>query len=207
MPKYDVINVNGEVVGDIELSDSIFGIEPNESVVHAVVKNYLANQRQGTHAARTRSEVRGGGKKPFRQKGTGRARQGTIRAPHYVGGGVAFAKKPRDYSYKLNKKVKRLAMKSALSSKVLEKELIIVDNLNLEMPKTKEMVNILNNINAQKKALIITAEKNENVIKSANNIPNVATTMVQGMNVYQMLHHTTCIMTKAAVEKIQEVYA
>ncbi len=207
MPKYDVINVNGEVVGDIELSDSIFGIEPNESVVHAVVKNYLANQRQGTHAARTRSEVRGGGKKPFRQKGTGRARQGTIRAPHYVGGGVAFAKKPRDYSYKLNKKVKRLAMKSALSSKVLEKELIIVDNLNLEMPKTKEMVNILNNINAQKKALIITAEKNENVIKSANNIPNVATMMVQGMNVYQMLHHTTCIMTKAAVEKIQEVYA
>ncbi len=207
MPNYDVLNILGEKVGDIELVDTIFGIEPNEAVVHAVVKNYLANQRQGTHAARTRSEVRGGGRKPFRQKGTGRARQGTIRAPHYVGGGVVFAKKPRDYSYKLNKKVKRLAIKSVLSSKVLENNLIIIDDINFEAPKTKEMVKVLRNLKAEKKALIITADKNENVIRSANNIPNVATAMVQGMNVYQMLHHTTCIMTKAAVEKIQEVYA
>ncbi len=207
MPNYDVLNVLGEKVGDIELVDTIFGIEPNEAVVHAVVKNYLANQRQGTHAARTRSEVRGGGRKPFRQKGTGRARQGTIRAPHYVGGGVAFAKKPRDYSYKLNKKVKRLAVKSVLSSKVLEKNLIIVDELNFEAPKTKEMVKVLQNLKTEKKALIITADKNENVIRSTNNIPGVATAMVQGMNVYQMLHHTTCVMTRAAAEKIQEVYA
>ncbi len=207
MPNYDVLNVLGEKVGDMELVDTIFGIEPNEAVVHAVVKNYLANQRQGTHAARTRSEVRGGGRKPFRQKGTGRARQGTIRAPHYVGGGVAFAKKPRDYSYKLNKKVKRLAIKSVLSSKVLENNLIIVDELNFEAPKTKEMVKVLQNLKTEKKTLIITADKNENVIRSANNIPGVATAMVQGMNVYQMLHHTTCIMTKAAAEKIQEVYA
>ncbi len=207
MPNYDIVNVTGEKVGDIELLDSIFGIEPNEAVVHAVVKNYLANQRQGTHAARTRSEVRGGGKKPFRQKGTGRARQGTIRAPHYVGGGVAFAKKPRDYSYRLNKKVKRLALKSVLSDKVLNNELIIVDELNFEAPKTKEMVKVLENLGAAKKALIITADRDINVMKSASNIPKVETAMVQGMNVYQILHHTTCIITKEAVQKIQEVYA
>ncbi len=207
MPNYDILNVLGEKVGDMELVDTIFGIEPNEAVVHAVVKNYLANQRQGTHAARTRSEVRGGGRKPFRQKGTGRARQGTIRAPHYVGGGVVFAKKPRDYSYKLNKKVKRLAVKSVLSAKVAEKKLIIVDELNFEAPKTKEMVKVLANLKTDKKVMIITEDKKENVIKSANNIPGVATAMVQGMNVYTMLHHDTCIITKAAIDKIQEVYA
>ena len=207
MPKLNVINVSGESVGEIELNASIFGIEVNQSVLHETVKNYLANQRQGTNSAKTRAEVRGGGKKPFRQKGTGRARQGTIRAPHFVGGGVAFAKKPRDYSYKLPRKVKRLAMKSALSSKVLNNEMIILDQLAMDAPKTKDMVNILGNLKAEKKALILLAEKDANVIKSANNLPGVETALVSTMNVYQILNHTSLIATKAAVEKIEEVYA
>jgi large subunit ribosomal protein L4 len=207
MPKLNVINVSGENVGEIELSESIFGIEVNQSVLHETVKNYLANQRQGTHSAKTRSEVRGGGKKPFRQKGTGRARQGTIRAPHFVGGGVAFAKKPRDYSYKLPRKVKRLAMKSALSSKVLNNEMIVLDQLAMDAPKTKNMMNILGSVKAEKKALILMSEKDENVIKSASNLPGVETALVSTMNVYQILNHTSLIMTKAAVEKIEEVYA
>ncbi|WP_430884820.1 50S ribosomal protein L4 [Fusibacter sp. JL216-2] len=207
MPKHDILNVSGQKVGEIELNDSIFATEVNEAVLHEVVKNYLANQRQGTFAARTRSEVRGGGKKPYRQKGTGRARQGTTRAPHFVGGGVAFAKKSRDFSYRLNKKVKRLALKSALSAKVNNNELIVIDELNLEAPKTKDMVNILSNVNAAKKALVVTADKNENVIRSANNIKGVATAEVLGVNVYQLLHHDTCIITKDAVQKIEEVYA
>jgi large subunit ribosomal protein L4 len=207
VPKHDILNVSGQKVGEIELNDSIFAAEVNEAVLHEVVKNYLANQRQGTHAAKTRAEVRGGGKKPFRQKGTGNARQGTIRAPHYVGGGIAFAKKPRDFSYRLNKKVKRLALKSALSAKVNNNELIVIDELSLAAPKTKDMVNILSSVKAAKKALIVTADKNENVIRSANNIKGVATAEALGMNVYQILHHDTCIITKDAVQKIEEVYA
>jgi large subunit ribosomal protein L4 len=207
MPKLDVINVSGERVGEIELNDSIFGIEVNKSVLHEAVKNYLANQRQGNHSAKTRAEVRGGGKKPFKQKGTGRARQGTIRAPHFVGGGVAFAKKPRDYSYKLPRKVKRLAMKSAISAKVLNNEMIVLDQLALDAPKTKDMLNILGSVKAEKKALILMSEKDENVIKSASNLPGVETALVSTMNVYQILHHTSLIVTKSAVEKIEEVYA
>jgi len=205
--KHDIINVSGQKVGEIELNESVFAAEVNEAVLHEVVKNYLANQRQGTHAAKTRAEVRGGGKKPFKQKGTGRARQGTISAPHFVGGGVAFAKKPRDFSYRLNKKVKRLALKSALSAKVNNNELIVIDELSLDAPRTKDMVNILANVSAAKKALIVTADKNENVIRSANNIKGIATAEAQGVNVYQLLHCDTCILTKEAVQKIEEVYA
>jgi large subunit ribosomal protein L4 len=205
--KHDIINVSGQKVGEIELNDNVFAAEVNEAVLHEVVKNYLANQRQGTHAAKTRAEVRGGGKKPFRQKGTGNARQGTISAPHFVGGGVAFAKKPRDFSYRLNKKVKRLALKSALTAKVNNNELIVIDELSMDAPRTKDMINILTNVNAAKKALIVTADKNENVIRSANNIKGVATAEALGVNVYQILHHDTCILTKEAVQKIEEVYA
>lgn len=207
MLKHDIINVSGQKVGEIELNDNVFAAEVNEAVLHEVVKNYLANQRQGTHAAKTRAEVRGGGKKPFRQKGTGNARQGTISAPHFVGGGVAFAKKPRDFSYRLNKKVKRLALKSALTAKVNNNELIVIDELSMDAPRTKDMINILTNVNAAKKALIVTADKNENVIRSANNIKGVATAEALGVNVYQILHHDTCILTKEAVQKIEEVYA
>jgi len=207
VPKLDILSINGDRVGEIELNESVFGIEANESVLHEAVKNYLANQRQGTHSAKTRSEVRGGGAKPFRQKGTGRARQGTIRAPHYVGGGVAFAKKPRDYSYKLPKKVKLLAMKSALSSKVKNNEVIILDELTIDSPKTKDMINVLTNVKAGKKALVMTNEINENVYKSARNIKGVTASFVGQMNVYQILNHNSLIMTKEAVQKIEEVYA
>ena len=175
MPKVALYNVSGEQVGDVELKDSVFGIEINEYVLHDVVKNQLANKRQGTQSAKTRTEVRGGGRKPWRQKGTGRARQGSIRAPQWVGGGVVFAPKPRDYSYKIPKKSRRLAMKSALTSKVSNSEIIVLDELNLDTPKTKEMANILKNINSAKKALIVMDIKNENVVKSANNIPGVQT--------------------------------
>ncbi len=207
MPKIDVLNLSGQKVDEIELNDNIFAAEVNEAVVHEVVKNYLANQRQGTQSAKTRSEVRGGGKKPYRQKGTGRARQGTTRAPHFVGGGVAFAPKPRDYSYRLNKKMKRVALKSALTSKVQNNELIVLDELSLEAPKTKEMINILKNVNATSKALIVTADKNDTIIRSASNIQGVETAMVGGMNVYQILKHDFFVTTKEAVQKIEEVYA
>ncbi len=206
MPKLDVMNVSGQRVGEIELNDNIFGIEPNEHVLHQAVVNYLANQRQGTQSAKTRAEVRGGGKKPWRQKGTGRARQGSTRAPQWVGGGVVFAPKPRDYSYKLPKKVKRLAMKSAFSAKVKNSEMIILDELSMDAPKTKDMVSILNNINADKKALIVTASKDENVVKSARNIPKVKTALVNTLNVYDILNHNTFVVTKEAVQKIEEVY-
>ncbi len=206
MPKLDILNVSGQKVGEFELDDNVFGIEPNESVLHAAVKNYLANQRQGTQSAKTRAEVRGGGRKPWRQKGTGRARQGSIRAPHWVGGGVVFAPKPRDYSYKLPKKVKRLAMKSAFSSKVINGEIIILDELSMDAPKTKDMISILKNINAEKKALIVTSNKDENVVKSANNIPGIKTALVNTINVYDILNHTTFIVTKEAAQKIEEVY-
>ena len=207
MPKVNVYNMLGEQVGEIELKDNIFGIEVNEHVLYEVVKNQLANRRQGTQSAKTRAEVRGGGRKPWRQKGTGRARQGSIRAPHWVGGGVAFAPKPRDYSYKVPKKVKRLAMKSALSSKVLNDEIIVLEELKLEEPKTKEMVKILANVKAGKKVLIVMDEKNINVIKSAKNIPNVQTALVNTLNVCDILKFDSFIITKDAVRKVEEVFA
>ena len=207
MPKVNVYNILGEQVEQIELKDDVFGVEINEHALYEVVKNQLANKRQGTQSAKTRAEVRGGGRKPWRQKGTGRARQGSIRAPHWTGGGVVFAPKPRDYSYSVPKKVKRVALKSALSSKVLENEIIVLDELNLSEPKTKEMVKILENIKADKKALIVMDEKNENVIKSARNIPNVETTLVNTLNVYDILKYNSFIITKDAVRKVEEVYA
>ena len=207
MAKLSVVDMTGAKVGDITLNDEIFAIEPNEAAVHAVVKNYLANQRQGTQSAKTRSEVRGGGKKPFRQKGTGRHRQGSSTDPSQIGGGIVFAPKPRDYRYSLNKKLKRLALKSALSAKVADNELIVVNELKFEAPKTKEMVKVLENIKAQKKALIVMDEKDDNVVKSAHNIPGVRTALVGTMNVYEIVNHYSLILTKAAAEKIEEVYA
>ena len=207
MAKVDVINVEGSKVGEINLSDAIFGIEPNEFAVQAVVKNYLANQRQGTQSAKTRAEVRGGGRKPFRQKGTGRHRQGSSTDPSQVGGGVVFAPKPRSYRYSLNKKLKRLALKSALSAKVAGNELIVVDEFKFTEPKTKEMVKVLENIKADKKALIVMAEKDDNVVRSAHNIPGVRTALVSTMNVYEIVNHYTLVLTQAAAKKIEEVYA
>ncbi|MBR3247088.1 MAG: 50S ribosomal protein L4 [Clostridiales bacterium] len=207
MAKVDVINVEGSKVGEINLSDAIFGIEPNEFAVQAVVKNYLANQRQGTQSAKTRAEVRGGGRKPFRQKGTGRHRQGSSTDPSQVGGGVVFAPKPRSYRYSLNKKLKRLALKSALSAKVAGNELIVVDEFKFTEPKTKEMVKVLANIKADKKALIVMDEKDDNVVRSAHNIPGVRTALVSTMNVYEIVNHYTLVLTEAAAKKIEEVYA
>ena len=207
MPKVKFYNMLGEQVEEIELNENIFGIEVNQHVVYEVVKNQLANKRQGTQSTKTRAEVRGGGRKPWRQKGTGRARQGSIRAPHFSGGGVTFAPKPRDYSYKVPKKVRRLAMKSALTSKVLNNEIIVIDDIKFDSPKTKDMTNFLTKINADKKALIVMGEKNENIIKSANNIPNVQTALVNTLNVYDILKYNSFIITKDAVRKVEEVYA
>lgn len=207
MPKVNVLNMSGEQVEEIELNDDIFGVEINQHVVYEVVKNQLANKRQGTQSVKTRAEVRGGGRKPWRQKGTGRARQGSIRAPHFTGGGVVFAPKPRDYSYKVPKKVRRLALKSVLTSKVEMGEIIVVDKIDFDAPKTKEMANFLANINADKKALIVMDEKNTNVIKSANNIPNVQTALVNTINVYDILKYNSFIITKEAVKKVEEVYS
>jgi large subunit ribosomal protein L4 len=207
MPKVNVYNMLGEQVGEINLMDEVFGAEVNEHVLYEVVKNQLANKRQGTQSAKTRAEVRGGGRKPWKQKGTGRARQGSIRAPQWTGGGIVFAPKPRDYSYSVPKKVRRLAMKSALSSKVQNGEIIVLDELNLNEPKTKEMIAILNNVKAGRKALIVMNEKNENVMKSASNIPNVETTLVNTLNVYDILKYDSFIITKDAVSKVEEVYA
>jgi|SRR5690554_68598 large subunit ribosomal protein L4 len=207
MPKVNVYNMLGELVEEMELSDAVFGVEVNEHVVYEVVKNQLANKRQGTQSAKTRAEVRGGGRKPWRQKGTGRARQGSTRSPQWKGGGVVFAPKPRDYSYSVPKKVKRLAMKSALTDKLQNNEIIVVDTMNFDAPKTKEMVNMLSNLKADKKALIVMDEKNTNVIRSAGNIPNVATTLVNTLNVYDILKYNSFIITKEAVKKVEEVYA
>lgn len=207
MPKVDILNVSGERVGEIELNENIFGAEVNMSVLHEVVKNYLANQRQGTQSAKTRAEVRGGGRKPYKQKGTGNARQGTTSAPHYVGGGVAFAPKPRSYRYTLPKKMRRVGMFSALSSKIEANSIVVLDELTLETPKTKDMINILRNLKTEKKALVVLGSKNDNVVKSVNNIPGVQATFVGEMNVYDILNHGTFVITKEAVEKIQEVYA
>lgn len=207
MANIKVLNMAGVETGTIELNDAVFGIEPNQNAVHAVVKNYLANQRQGTQSAKTRGEVRGGGRKPFRQKGTGRHRQGSTTDPSQVGGGVVFAPKPRSYRYTLPKKMRRLAMLSALSAKVLENEMIVLDALTFEAPKTKEMIKVLENINAGKKALIVMAEKDENVVRSAANIPGVRTALVSTMNVYEIINHNNFIVTTEAIKKIEEVYS
>lgn len=207
MPKINVMNIQGQNVGEIELCDSIFNVEVNEHVLYEAVKCQLANRRQGTQSAKTRAEVRGGGRKPWKQKGTGRARQGSTRSVQWVGGGVAFAPKPRSYKYTLPKKVRRLAMKSALSSKVQNNEIIVLDALTMDAPKTKEFVAILNNIKASRKALVVTAEKNENVIKSARNIEGVQTALVNTLNVYDILNHDTFVITTDAVKKVEEVYA
>ena len=207
MAKITMLKMDGTEAGTIELKDEIFGIEPNQDAVHAVVVNYLANQRQGTQSAKTRSEVRGGGRKPFRQKGTGRHRQGSSTDPSQVGGGIVFAPKPRDYRYAVPKKLKRLALKSALSAKVQDNEMIVLDEIKFDAPKTKDMVKMLENIKAGKKALIVTAEKDENVVRSAANIPGVRTALVGTMNVYEIVNAGSFIVTKEAVEKIQEVYA
>ena len=207
MATLKMLNMAGAEAGEIKLNDEIFAITPNEYAVHEVVKNYLACQRQGTQPAKTRAEVRGGGRKPFRQKGTGRHRQGSSTDPTQVGGGVVFAPKPRDYRYRVNKKVKRLAMKSVLSAKVADNEMIVLNEIKFDEPKTKEMIKMLANVKAGKKALIVMAEKDENVIKSAANIPGVRTALVGTMNVYEIINHTNFIVTEEAIKKIEEVYA
>ncbi len=207
MPKVDVYDIEGKKVKTIELKEEVFGIEPNETVVHHVLVNYLANQRQGTQSTKTRSEVSGGGRKPWRQKGTGRARQGSIRAPHWVGGGIALGPKPRSYNYTVNKKERQLAIKSLLSSKVLEKELVVVEKLPLKEIKTKEMARVLNNLKVEGKAVILLAEKDEIVQKSARNIEGVKTLQVGTINVYDLLKHKNLIVTEDTVKKLEEVYA
>ena len=207
MPKIDVYDIQGKKVSTVDLKDEIFGIEPNEAVVHSVLVNFLANQRQGTQSTKTRAEVSGGGRKPWRQKGTGRARQGSIRAPQWIKGGIALGPKPRSYKYTVNKKEKRLAIKSCLSSKVLEKELVVVDNLPLKEIKTKEMVNALNNLKVEGKTLILLPEKNETVQKSARNIEGVKTTLVNTINVYDLLKYKNLVITLDTVKKLEEVYA
>ena len=207
MPKIDVYSIEGKKVKEIELNEAVFGIEPNEAVVHSVLVNYLANQRQGTQSTKTRSEVRGGGRKPWRQKGTGRARQGSIRAPQWIKGGIALGPKPRSYYYTVNKKEKQLAIKSMLSSKVLENELVVVDSLDMKEIKTKEMVKALNNLKVEGKTLIVLPEKNENVQKSARNIEGVKTTLVNTINVYDLLKYKNLVVTLDTVKKLEEVYA
>lgn len=206
MPKVDVLNINGQKVDEIELAESIFGIEISEHSVYEVVKNYLANQRRGTQSAKTRAEVRGGGRKPWRQKGTGRARQGSTRAPQWIGGGVVFAPKPRDYSYRINKKVKRLALKSVLTAKANEGNIIVLDSMEMNEPKTREFVAMLKAVNAGKKSLFVTADCDKNVYKSGRNIPGVQVSFVNSINVYDILNHDSLIMTKDALKKTEEVY-
>ncbi len=207
MPKIDVYNIEGKKVSDIELADSVFGIEPNEKIVHSVLVNYMANQRQGTSNTKTRAEVSGGGRKPWKQKGTGRARQGSIRSPQWFKGGIALGPKPRDYSYRVNKKERRLAVRSVLSSKVLENNLVVVDSMNLDAIKTKNMVSALNNLKVEGKTLIVLPEKNENVQKSARNIEGVKTSLVNTINVYDLLKYNKLVLTVDAVKSLEEVYA
>ncbi|CDA62792.1 MAG: 50S ribosomal protein L4 [Negativibacillus sp.] len=207
MPQVTVFDMTGKSVGEMTLSDAIFGIEPNTSVMHAAVVNYLANQRQGTQSTLTRSEVSGGGRKPWKQKGTGRARQGSTRAPQWTHGGIALGPKPRDYSYELPKKVKRLALKSAFSTKVADNDLIVVDNIAVEGFKTKAVVEMLSKLGADKKALIVMPELDQKLIKSAANIPGVKTALVNTINVYDILNYDKFIVAKGALEKIEEVYA
>ncbi len=206
MPKTTLYNTKAEKVGDIELNDLIFGVEVNKEAMHTMVVNYLANQRQGTQSTKTRTEVRGGGKKPWRQKGTGRARQGSIRAPQWTGGGVALGPKPRSYRFTVNKKLRRLAFKSALSAKVAENDIIVIDEIKLDTFKTKEMAAILKAFEVEN-ALVVTAGRDENVVRSAANIPGIKTSMATNLNVYDVLKYNKFIVTKDAVSKIEEVYA
>lgn len=207
MPKVDLYNIKGEVVGDIQLSDNVFGVEINDLALHTVVVNQLANRRQGTQSTKTKSEVRGGGKKPWRQKGTGRARQGSIRSAQWIKGGIVLGPKPRSYKYTLPKKLKRIALKSALTSKVSGNEICVLDSLALDAIKTKSMVGVLNNLKVDSTALIVIDSNNENVIKSAKNIPGVKTAFVNTINVFDILKYDKFIITKDVVEKVEEVYA
>ena len=207
MPTVKVYNMVGEVMGDVTLSDAIFGIEPNAKAIHADVKNHLANKRQGTQSALTRAEVSGGGIKPYRQKGTGRARQGSTRAPHFTHGGIAFAPKPRDYSYTINKKLKRLALKSALSLKAKEDSIIVIDSLNMEAVKTKDFKKFMEAVGVKGKALVVTPEVNETVILSARNLPGIKTTIATILSSFDVMNAKTFVVDKAALERIEEVYA
>ena len=207
MAKVEVINVEGKKVKELTLNDSVFGIEPNMNVVHSVVLNYLANQRQGTQNTKTRAEVAGGGRKPWRQKGTGRARQGSIRSPQWKGGGVVFAPKPRDYSYTVPKKIRRLALKSVLTDKVNEGNLVVVDDINLTEWKTREFAKMLSALKVGKKALVVTKDNSPEVVRSGRNIKNVKIAFVGTMNVYDILNANTLVLTKDAVAKAEEVYA
>lgn len=202
-----VYNMSGEQVGEIELSEAVFGITPNESVVHDVVKNHLANMRQGTQSALTRAEVSGGGRKPWRQKGTGRARQGSTRAPQWTHGGIVFAPKPRDYSYTLNKKVRRLALKSALSDKAAQQNIVVIDSIKVDAPKTREFAAFLKAVNVTGKALVVTAEADTNVVKSGRNIPGCQVTFANLINVYDIVNAKQLVLDKAALAKIEEVFA
>ena len=207
MPENKVYNMQGEVVGEVTLSEAVFGVKPNIAAIHAVVKNHLANKRQGTQSALTRAEVSGGGAKPYRQKGTGRARQGSTRVPHYTHGGVAFAPKPRSYRYALNKKLRRIALKSALSLKAAEDSIIVVDGIEMDEIKTKEFKRFLDAVGVSGKALIVTPEINENVILSARNLPGVSTTFARLLNTYDIMNARTFVVDKAALGTIEEVYA
>ncbi|WP_438449147.1 50S ribosomal protein L4 [Gorillibacterium sp. sgz5001074] len=207
MPKVALFNVSGAQVGEVELSESVFGIEPNTHVVHEAVVMQQASQRQGTHKVKTRAEVRGGGRKPWKQKGTGRARQGSIRSPQWKGGGIVFGPTPRSYGYKLPKKVRRLAIKSALSSKVLANNIIVLDQLSFAAPKTKEFAAILKNLNVDRKALVVTSSFEENVALSARNVPGVKFLTAEGLNVLDVMVYDKLIITKDAVSKVEEVFA
>ena len=207
MLKTNVYNMSGNVVGEIELPEALFGIEPNAAVVHDSVKNHLANKRQGTQSALTRAEVSGGGRKPWRQKGTGRARQGSTRAPQWTHGGIVFAPKPRDYSYTLNKKAKRLALKSALSAKAAAECVVVIDSIKMESPKTKEFASFLAAVGAQKKPLVVTAAADQNVVKSGRNIPGCQVTFANLINVYDIVNADKLVLDQAALEKIVEVFA
>lgn len=207
MPKVTVYDMTGKQVGEVELSDAIFGIKPNESVMHQMVVNHLANRRQGTQSTLTRAEVRGGGRKPWRQKGTGRARQGSIRAPQWYHGGIALGPKPRSYRFSVNKKVKRLALHSALSSKVLADDIIVVDKLHMDEIKTKGFINFLNSVGVTGSALVVTPESNMNIIKSARNVPGVKTTVASVLNVYDILNGKKLVVDRDAIARIEEVYA
>jgi len=207
MPKTFVYDMSGKQVGEIELSTAVFGVEPNAAVVHDVVKNHLANCRQGTQSALTRAEVSGGGRKPWRQKGTGRARQGSTRAPQWTHGGIVFAPKPRSYAYTLNKKVKRLALKSALSAKVAENNLVVIDSIKMDSVKTKTFAGFLNAVGAEKKPLVVTAEADLNIVKSGRNIPGCEITFANLLNVYDVVNANKLVVDKAALAKIEEVFA
>ena len=207
MLKTNVYNMSGAVVGEIELSEAVFGVTPNQSVVHDVVKNHLANKRQGTQSALTRAEVSGGGRKPWRQKGTGRARQGSTRAPQWTHGGIVFAPKPRDYSYTLNKKAKRLALKSVLSAKAAEQNIVVVDSIKMDAPKTKEFAAFLKAVGADCKALVVTAAPDANVVKSGRNIPGCEVTFANLINVYDVVNAKKLVVDQEALRKIEEVFA